>query len=71
VHESAPGSDSLARPIPGPSVVASVVLAPVAGRRADRGGGIVAALMERHVAATHEHWAREGAAERETEEVDA
>jgi len=25
--------------------------------------------MERHVAATHEHWAREVAAERETEEV--
>jgi hypothetical protein len=30
-----------------------------------------AALMDRHVAATHEHWAREVAAERETEEVSA
>jgi DNA-binding FadR family transcriptional regulator len=30
-----------------------------------------AALMDRHVAAPHEHWAREVAAERETEEVSA
>jgi DNA-binding GntR family transcriptional regulator len=30
-----------------------------------------AARMERHVAATHEHWAREVAAEREAEEVGA
>ena len=30
-----------------------------------------AALMERHVAATHEHWAREIAAEREAEEASA
>ena len=30
-----------------------------------------ASLMERHVAATRDHWAREVAAERETEEVSA